>query len=74
VHGITNNAQIIAFGSLDEVYIAAIKPQALPLVSLRRPAYISAGTVPYLDWGAALTPTYRDQAYPVVAIAWGRTI
>jgi hypothetical protein len=30
--------------------------------------------VPYLDWGHALTPTFRDQSYPVLAIAWGRTI
>ena len=30
--------------------------------------------MPYLDWGNALTPTFRDRAYPVLAIAWGRTI
>lgn len=30
--------------------------------------------MPYLDWGEALTPTYRDRAYPVIALAWGRTI
>ncbi len=49
-------------------------PSAIPLISIRRPSYIQAGTVPYLDWGNALTPTFRDQAYPVMAIAWGRTI
>ena len=46
----------------------------MPLLSIRRPPYISEGTVPYLDWGYALTPTYRDKSYPVLAIAWGRTI
>ena len=30
--------------------------------------------MPYLDWGYALTPTFRDQSYPVIAIAWGKTI
>lgn len=44
------------------------------MLSAKRPSYIPAGTVPYLDWGEALTPTYRDRAYPVIAIAWGRTI
>ena len=49
-------------------------PSVITLLSIRRPSYIEAGTVPYLDWGNALTPTLRDQAYPVLAIAWGRTI
>jgi hypothetical protein len=44
------------------------------MLSAKRPSYIPAGTVPYLDWGDALTPTYRDRAYPVIALAWGRTI
>jgi hypothetical protein len=44
------------------------------MLSARRPSYIQAGIVPYLNWGEALTPTFRDQAYPVIAIAWGRTI
>lgn len=35
---------------------------------------MQAGSVPYLDWGLALTPSYRDKAYPVLAIAWGRTV
>ena len=64
----------MGFGSLEEVYIAQVRPKALPLVSIRRPPYILPGTVPYLDWGYALTPTYRDQSYPVIAIAWGKTI
>ena len=51
-----------------------MRPANIPLLSIRRPPYIQAGTVPYLDWGNALTPTFRDQAYPVLAIAWGRTI
>ena len=54
--------------------MAQVRPKALPLISIRRPPYIQPGTVPYLDWGYALTPTYRDESYPVVAIAWGRTI
>jgi len=69
-----SQSQLIGFGSLDEVYVAQIMPSAIPLISIRRPSYIQAGTVPYLDWGNALTPTFRDQAYPVLAIAWGRTI
>ena len=67
-------SQIIGFGSLEEVYVAQIKPNPMPLLSIRRPPYIQEGTVPYLDWGHALTPTFRDQSYPVLAIAWGRTI
>jgi hypothetical protein len=35
---------------------------------------VQAGSVPYLDWGLALTPSFRDKAYPVLAIAWGRTV
>ena len=65
---------IVGFGSLEEIYVAQVSPKALPLISIRRPPYISPGTVPYLDWGHALTPTFRDQSYPVLAIAWGRTI
>ena len=53
-------SQLVGFGSLDEVYVAQVRPCALPLVSIRRPPYIQAGTVPYLDWGYALTPTFRD--------------
>jgi hypothetical protein len=30
--------------------------------------------VPYLDWGEGLTPVYRDKTYPILAIAWGRTV
>ena len=44
------------------------------MLSIKRPPYIEAGQLPYLDWGHALTPTYRDQAYPCLAIAWGNTI
>ena len=51
---------IIGFGTLEEIYAAQIVPKAIPLLSVRRPPYISSGTVPYLDWGEALTPTYRD--------------
>jgi hypothetical protein len=40
--------------------VAEIVPKAHPMLSIRRPIYIQAGTVPYLDWGEALTPTYRD--------------
>ena len=44
------------------------------MLSMRRAPYVQPGTVPYLDWGGALTPTFRDRVYPVLAIAWGRTI
>lgn len=67
-------SQLVGFGSLEEVYIAQVRPRALALISIRRPPYIQPGTVPYLDWGYALTPTFRDQSYPVIAIAWGKTI
>ena len=33
-------SQLVGFGSLDEVYIAQVRPCALPLVSIRRPPYI----------------------------------
>ena len=67
-------SQLVGFGTLEEVYVAQVRPKALPLISIRRPPYIQPGTVPYLDWGYALTPTFRDQSYPVIAIAWGRNI
>lgn len=65
---------MIAFGSLDEVYVCQFRPCSSSLLSLRRPPYVQAGSVPYLDWGLALTPSFRDKAYPVLAIAWGRTV
>ena len=68
------NQQICAFGTLDEIYVAVIKPKAIPMMSCRRPPYINPGTVPYLDWGNALTPTYRDTSYPTLALAWGRVV
>jgi hypothetical protein len=43
-------------------------------MSHRRPPYVTPGIVPYMDWGFALTPSFRDSAYPVLVIAWGRTI
>lgn len=30
--------------------------------------------MPYLDWGLALTPVFRDKSYPVLAIAWGKVL
>jgi len=33
-------SQLVGFGSLEEVYIAQVRPCALPLVSIRRPPYI----------------------------------
>ena len=55
--------ELVAFGTIEEVYIAQVKPKPLTLASIRRPAYIQVGTVPYLSWGYALTPSFRDQAY-----------
>lgn len=46
----------------------------MELNRIERPDYIELGTVPYLDWGQGLTPTYRDRSYPILAIAWGRII
>jgi hypothetical protein len=46
----------------------------MELKCIERPEYIETGTVPYLDWGYGLSPTYRDKNYPILAIAWGRTI
>jgi hypothetical protein len=46
----------------------------MELKSVERPEYIEIGTVPYLDWGYGLSPTHRDKNYPILAIAWGRTI
>ena len=60
---LTKRVHICAFGTIDEVYVAQIKPVNITLASIRRPAYIPVGTVPYLDWGFALTPSYRDQGY-----------
>lgn len=34
---------LVAFGTLDEIYVSQIKPVVLPIISLRRPAYIPAG-------------------------------
>ena len=33
-------SQLVGFGSLEEVYIAQVRPRALPLISIRRPPYI----------------------------------
>jgi hypothetical protein len=71
---LAKRVHIVAFGTIDEVYVAQIRPKNLTLASIRRPAYIPVGTVPYLDWGFALSPAFRDQPYQVLAIAWGRTI
>lgn len=65
---------LVAFGTLDEIYVSSIKPLVFPVLSVKRPPYIKSGSVPYLDWGQALTPTFRDQEYPCLAIAWGNTI
>ena len=64
----------MAFGALERVIIAQVKPQPKELLSIERPEYIEIGTVPYLDWGNALSPCFRDKSYPALAIAWGRVL
>ena len=33
-------SQLVGFGTLEEVYVAQVRPKALPLISIRRPPYI----------------------------------
>ena len=54
--------------------LTQVRPKPIELVSIERPDYIEAQTVPYLDWGEGLSPIYRDMTYPILAITWGRTI
>lgn len=54
--------------------LTQVRPSPIELVSIERPDYIEAQTVPYLDWGEGLSPIYRDMTYPILAITWGRTI
>jgi hypothetical protein len=65
---------VCCFGTLDEILICKVKPTCQSLLSIKRPLYIKQGTVPYFHWGLALTPTFRDRAYPCLAIAWGNTL
>lgn len=39
-----------------------------------RSEYIEMGITPYIDWGYGLSPSYRDKAYPILAIAWGKIV
>ena len=64
----------MAFGALDRIIVAQVKPKAEEVLCIERPVYIELGIVPYLDWGFGLSPSYRDKRYPLLAIAWGRTI
>lgn len=66
--------QIIAFGATDRLIIVQAKPKVMELKCFERPEYIEMGVVPYMDWGYGLSPTYRDKAYPILAIAWGKTV
>ena len=69
-----NIATLVGFGSLDEILICTVKPQVNQLVRLRKPAFLSEGTVPYLDWGMAVTPQHRDRSYPCAVIVWGNLL
>lgn len=64
----------MAFGALERVIIAQVKPQPRELLSIERPDYVDVGTVPYLDWGSALSPCFRDKSYPALAVAWGKLL
>lgn len=66
--------QLIAFGALERIIIAQVRPQPKELLFIDRPDYLEIGTVPYLDWGLALSPCFRDKSYPVLAIAWGKVL
>lgn len=54
--------------------VAQVAPSAQELFSIERPDYIEPQTVVYMDWGKGLSPLFRDSTYPILAIAWGRTI
>jgi len=64
----------VAFGTLDSVVVVQIAPTPLEIRKFPRPPYVEKGTVPYIDWGSGLTPTYRDSVYTILAIAWGKTL
>ena len=65
---------LIAFGGLERIILVQVSPQLKDIFVIERPDYIDPSIVPYLDWGEGLTPVYRDQTYPVLAITWGRIV
>ena len=65
---------LIAFGALERVILTQVSQRPCELLAIERPDYIDPQIVPYLDWGDGLSPVYRDKTYPILAIAWGRTV
>jgi hypothetical protein len=71
---VNNNIQLVAFGALEKIIVAMIKPKPKEILTIEKPEYIESGTVPYLDWGKGLSPSYRDKSYSILAIAWGKIL
>mmetsp|Transcript_38613 Transcript_38613/g.58773 ORF Transcript_38613/g.58773 Transcript_38613/m.58773 type:complete len:164 (-) Transcript_38613:229-720(-) len=67
-------SHIVVFGALERVIVTQIAPRPKELFTIERPDYIDPQIVPYIDWGEGLSPSFRDTTYPILAIAWGRTI
>ena len=65
---------LIAFGALERIILCQVSQKPCELLAIDRPDYIDPQIVPYLDWGEGLSPVYRDRTYPILAIAWGRTV
>lgn len=67
-------SHLMAFGALERVILTSVAPTPAELVAIERPDYIDSQTVPYLDWGEGLSPSYRDRTYPILAITWGKLV
>lgn len=65
---------MIAFGALERVIVTSVAPDPAELLAIERPDYIDSQTVPYLDWGSGLSPSFRDRTYPILAITWGKLV
>ncbi len=64
----------MVFGALERIIITQVHPVPKELLFIEKPDYIESGTVPYLDWGTGLSPSLRDKAYPMLALAWGKVL
>jgi hypothetical protein len=67
-------ASIIAFSTLNEIVIHPIGLDYSATKVFQKPYFIENGIVPYIDWGQALTPNYRDRSYPCFVMNWGRIL
>ena len=66
--------QLVAFGALERIIFTKVRPVPRELLYIEKPDYIESGTVPYLDWGTGLSPSFRDKSYPILAVAWGKVL